>query len=128
MERGIGYQQSPGHTVVHAGRTIGIVPDGLVVFIPIGMHLHTKTIIGYDDMGTEGTQDDVIILADSYDTTDHYMDGYVVESFERLMYGWNAQFEAEDPGYKDAVSECAFVVAIPNYEGMYSRVIRDLGL
>ena len=89
---------------------------------------HWQTIIGYDDMGTEGTQDDVIILADSYDTTDHYMDGYVVESFERLMYGWNAQFEAEDPGYKDAVSECAFVVAIPNYEGMYSRVIRDLGL
>ena len=32
---------------------------------------HWQTIIGYDDLGTETTQDDVIIVADSYDTTDH---------------------------------------------------------
>ena len=49
---------------------------------------HYQTIIGYDNMGTEATCDDVILLMDSYDTTDHNQDGYVVESFERLIYDW----------------------------------------
>jgi len=54
---------------------------------------HWMAIIGFDDMGTEGTQDDVIILADPYDTTDHCQDGYVIESWERLLYGWGAAFD-----------------------------------
>ncbi|MDR1117182.1 MAG: S-layer homology domain-containing protein [Oscillospiraceae bacterium] len=54
---------------------------------------HWQVIIGYDDMGTPETQDDVLILADPYDTTDHNQDGYVVESFERLVYGWGANFD-----------------------------------
>ena len=49
---------------------------------------HWQVVIGYDDMGTYGTQDDVLILADPYDTTDHNQDGYVLESFERLVFGW----------------------------------------
>ena len=32
---------------------------------------HWQVIIGYDDMGTADTQDDVLIVADPYDTTDH---------------------------------------------------------
>lgn len=37
---------------------------------------HWQVIIGYDDMGTiDRTEDDVIILADAYDTTDHNQDG-----------------------------------------------------
>lgn len=49
---------------------------------------HWETIIGYDTMGTETTQDDVIIVADSYDTTDHNQDGYGVYSAERFYYNW----------------------------------------
>lgn len=49
---------------------------------------HWQVIIGYDDMGTDTTQDDVIIVADSYDTTDHNQDGYGVYSAERFYYNW----------------------------------------
>ena len=45
---------------------------------------HYSVIIGYDDMGTKDyTEDDIIILADPYDTTDHMSDGYTIFSFER---------------------------------------------
>ena len=47
---------------------------------------HWQTIIGYDTMGTETTQDDVIIMADSYDTTDHCQDGYGIPGAERFFY------------------------------------------
>ncbi|MFB0921085.1 MAG: papain-like cysteine protease family protein [Oscillospiraceae bacterium] len=49
---------------------------------------HWETIIGYDTMGTDTTQDDVIIVADSYDTTDHNQDGYGVYGAERFWYNW----------------------------------------
>ena len=49
---------------------------------------HWQTIIGYDDMNTEITQDDVIIVADSYDTTDHNQDGYGIIPAERFYYNW----------------------------------------
>ena len=45
-------------------------------------------IIGIDDMGTEGTNDDVLILADSYDTTDHLQDGYTIWSLEKFYHLW----------------------------------------
>ena len=55
---------------------------------------HWQVIIGYDDMGTpDRTQDDVIILADCYEDTDHDQDGYDVDGFERLVYGFTANFE-----------------------------------
>lgn len=37
---------------------------------------HYITIIGIDDMGTDYIYDDVIIIADSGDSWDHYQDGY----------------------------------------------------
>lgn len=49
---------------------------------------HWQVIIGYDTMGTETTQDDVIIVADSYDTTDHNQDGYGIYGAERFYYNW----------------------------------------
>lgn len=49
---------------------------------------HWEVIIGYDTMGTETTQDDVLIVADPYDTTDHNQDGYGVYSAERFYYNW----------------------------------------
>ena len=46
---------------------------------------HYSVIIGYDDMGTKDyIADDVIILADPYDTTDHMSDGYTIFSYERF--------------------------------------------
>lgn len=49
---------------------------------------HWQVIIGYDTMGTETEQDDVIIVADSYDTTDHNQDGYGIYSAERFYYNF----------------------------------------
>lgn len=49
---------------------------------------HWRVIIGYDTMGTETTVDDVLILADSYDTADHFQDGYVVNPVEKFYYMW----------------------------------------
>lgn len=49
---------------------------------------HWQVIIGYDTMGTESLGDDVIIVADSYDTTDHNQDGYGVYGAERFYYNW----------------------------------------
>ena len=57
---------------------------------------HWQVIIGYDDMGTEDTKDDVLILADPYDTTDQNQDGYYLKVFERLVFGWGAAFN--NPG------------------------------
>ena len=49
---------------------------------------HWQVIIGYDTMGTETTQDDVIVVADPYDTTDHNQDGYGVYGVERFLYSF----------------------------------------
>ena len=49
---------------------------------------HWQVIIGYDDMGTEYEGDDVIIVADSFDTTDHNQDGYGVYGAERFIYNF----------------------------------------
>ena len=49
---------------------------------------HWQVIIGYDTMGTETEQDDVLIVADPYDTTDHNQDGYGVYGAERFFYNF----------------------------------------
>lgn len=49
---------------------------------------HWRVIIGYDDMGTEATLDDVLIFADSYDTCDHLQDGYMVGSGWKFYSMW----------------------------------------
>lgn len=61
---------------------------------------HWTVVIGYDTMGTDTTADDVLIIADPYDTTDHCQDGYVVQSFERLYYNWKNTF---DPQFKNNI-------------------------
>ena len=47
---------------------------------------HYTVIIGYDDMGTDIIEDDVVIVADPFDTSDHICDGYVIWSYDRLYY------------------------------------------
>lgn len=49
---------------------------------------HWSSIIGYDTMGTEQFGDDVLILADPYDTSDHSQDGYHIYPAERFYYMW----------------------------------------
>ncbi|MBU2699873.1 hypothetical protein Ga0466249_000954 [Sporomusaceae bacterium BoRhaA] len=49
---------------------------------------HWRVVIGYDTMGTDTVADDVLILADSYDTADHLQDGYVVNPVEKFYYMW----------------------------------------
>lgn len=49
---------------------------------------HWQVIIGYDTMGTEHFGDDVLILADPYDTSDHLQDGYYIFNAERFYYMW----------------------------------------
>ena len=49
---------------------------------------HWRVIIGYDTMGTKHKGDDVLIMADPFDTTDHLQDGYNILGAERFFYMW----------------------------------------
>lgn len=59
---------------------------------------HWQVIIGYDTMGTESEQDDVLIVADPYDTTDHNQDGYGIYPALRFYYNFSTYtfFHEED--------------------------------
>lgn len=75
---------------------------------------HWQVVIGYDTLGTEYTADDVLILADPYDTTDHNQDGFVVQSFQRLYYNWINSF---DPDFNRNL----FLIATPTSEARHTR-------
>ena len=49
---------------------------------------HWRVIIGFDSMNTESSLDDVLIMADPYDTCDHKQDGYVVNNAEKFFSMW----------------------------------------
>lgn len=49
---------------------------------------HWEVIIGYDDMGTDYPYDDVLILADSGDSWDHYQDGYNTYAATQFYAQW----------------------------------------
>lgn len=70
---------------------------------------HWQVIIGYDTMGTETTQDDVIIVADPYDTTDHNQDGYGTYGAERFLYN----FTFYDFFPDEELNDYCFIVATP---------------
>lgn len=103
----------------------GLIPYLLDNEIPIMIEWdewggHWQTIIGYDNMGTvDKTEDDILILADPYDTTDHNQDGYYVEQFERLVYGFYSSFE-------NTYKHNGFVAAFPA-KG-HEDVIKALGI
>ena len=61
---------------------------------------HYTVIIGYDDMGSNNTADDVLIVADPFDTTDHVCDGYTIWSFERLYSQMEVPFLNEENKYE----------------------------
>lgn len=49
---------------------------------------HWQVVIGLDECGTDDPYDDVLIMADPYDVTDHWQDGYYVVPFGRFFYMW----------------------------------------
>ena len=59
---------------------------------------HWEVIIGIDDMGTESTADDILILADPFDSTDHRQDGYTIWSLERFYALWGISLMHSFPG------------------------------
>ena len=67
---------------------------------------HWRIIIGFDDMGDDNEENDIFIIADPYDTTDHFQDGYNVISFQKLYYNWRNSF---DPDF----SHNLFLIANP---------------
>ena len=50
---------------------------------------HWQTIIGYDTMGSPALDDDVLIMADSFDTSDHHQDGYYIVNATRFFSMWD---------------------------------------
>lgn len=72
---------------------------------------HWQVIIGYDTMGTDYEGDDVIIVADSFDTTDHDQDGYGVYGAERFIY--NFTFFDFFGDAEDHVADKCFIAAKP---------------
>ncbi|MGI6148068.1 MAG: hypothetical protein GX195_03515 [Firmicutes bacterium] len=49
---------------------------------------HLQVIIGYDNNGTPGIGDDILVFADPYDTSDHWQDGYYYYPLERWFFMW----------------------------------------
>lgn len=49
---------------------------------------HWQVVIGIDTCGTDDPYDDVLILADPYDITDHYQDGYYTFPLGRFFGMW----------------------------------------
>ena len=58
---------------------------------------HWQAIIGYDNNGTPGIGDDMLIFADPYDTSDHWQDGYYYYPLERWFGMWNDRNIAPKP-------------------------------
>lgn len=70
---------------------------------------HFQVIIGYDTMGTDSVGDDVLIVADPYDTSDHLQDGYYTLGAERFFYMWHEGFSADG----DDIQVQPYVLARP---------------
>ncbi|MEE0875078.1 MAG: papain-like cysteine protease family protein [Ruminococcus sp.] len=68
---------------------------------------HWQVIIGIDTCDTDDPYDDVLIMADPYDVTDHNKDGYFVVPLGRFFYMWREGICA----HKSNPYEQPFVVA-----------------
>jgi len=73
---------------------------------------HWEVAIGYDDMGTESTADDVIIMADPYDTTDHCQDGYVTLGADHFYSNWTMYDFFEGTEFEDE-RDMLWLIATP---------------
>ncbi|MBO5574330.1 MAG: hypothetical protein J5947_08830 [Clostridium sp.] len=79
---------------------------------------HWQVVIGLDTCHTDSPYDDVLILADPYDITDHSQDGYYIFPFGRFFDMWR-----EGPCAEKAEPYLQpFVVAYPQAEASYETV------
>lgn len=78
---------------------------------------HWRVIIGHDTMGDANGVNDVLILADPYDTSDHYQDGYSIISAERFYYMW---FDAQLFREKEKARQWLTAVP-PDYTGLKAK-------
>lgn len=113
----LGWEYVSSHTLRPAQADMLCVTD-LYAYIDAGLPVmvgwlewggHWTVLIGYDDMATADADDDVLVMADPYDTFDHCQDGYTLApaaQFERL---W--RFDSTQEGVDDA--EKPFIVACP---------------
>jgi hypothetical protein len=69
---------------------------------------HWRVIIGHDTMGDSNGMNDVLIVADPYDTTDHSHDGYNIISATRFYYMW---FDAHL--FREKEKERQWLTAVP---------------
>jgi len=60
-------------------------------------------------VSADTVQDDVLIVADPYDTTDHNQDGYGVYPAERFIYNFTFYNFFPD----EEINDMAFLVATP---------------
>ena len=65
---------------------IGKLDAGIPVMVDwVDWAGHWQVVIGLDSCGTDSPYDDVLILADPYDITDHCQDGYYIFPFGRFF-------------------------------------------
>ena len=65
------------------------IDDGIPVMVDwVDWRGHWQVVIGIDTMDSDSPYDDVLILADSYDVTDHQQDGYYIFSLGRFFDMW----------------------------------------
>ena len=96
---------------------LGLIRNYLAGGIPVAIAWndwggHWQVVIGYDDMGTPTEQDDVIIVADPYDTTDHNQDGYGIYPAQRFYYNWT-MYDFFTAGYGINERAHLFLAAVP---------------
>ena len=70
---------------------------------------HWQVLIGLDTCGTDDPYDDVLIIADPYDVTDHFQDGYYTVPLGRFFQMWREGPCAD----KDIPYEQPYVTAVP---------------
>ncbi len=68
----------------------GLLADNqyLMVHWQSGLNACWMIVIGYDTMGTDSINDDVIIFANPFDAMDHFQDGYYIYHFARFFKWW----------------------------------------
>ena len=76
---------------------------------------HWQVIIGLDTIGTDDTEDDVLVMADPYDTTDHYQDGYYTVPL--VACG------GKDPAEKHVTPMCSLLSLLCLKEDRYEKTI-----
>ncbi len=69
---------------------------------------HYRVIIGYANMGTKHTDDDVLIMADPFDIADHMQDGYNILNAQKFYYMW---FDAQL--FKSSERQRPWIIAKP---------------